>query len=96
MNNDKPPCCAADALWRIRKIPVNGIPTGINRLDESITAVRDLGLADDSAIRAALLERVRAANYIPPAVEEAYAAALLEEYRKAKDTRCGCGCGGNG
>jgi len=30
------PCCAADALRRIRQINVNGIPTGITMLDESI------------------------------------------------------------
>jgi hypothetical protein len=81
-NHDRVPCCAADALRRIRKIPVNGIPTGINRLDESIAAVQESGLADESAIRAAPLEHVRAGNHIPPAMEGAYAAALLEEYRR--------------
>jgi hypothetical protein len=30
------PCCAADALRRIRQIPINGIPNGITMLDESI------------------------------------------------------------
>jgi hypothetical protein len=94
LNNDRQPCCAADALWRIRKIAVNGTPTGINRLDESIAAVRAMDLTGDDAIRTALMERVRASNYIPPAVEGAYADALLEEYCKAADKRCGCGCGG--
>jgi hypothetical protein len=27
------PCCAADALRRIRQIPINGIMTGITMLD---------------------------------------------------------------
>ena len=94
MNNDTQPCCAADALWRIRKIRVNGVMTGINGLDESIAAVRALNLPGEQAIRAALLEKVRAGNFIPPAVEDAYAAALMEEYQKAPGTRCGCGCGG--
>lgn len=94
MNPEKQPCCAADALWRIRKITVNGAPTGINRLDESIAAVRAMDPVSDDAVRAALLEKVRASNYIPPAVEGAYADALLEEYRKASDRRCGCGCNG--
>jgi hypothetical protein len=95
MNNDRQPCCAADALWRIRKIAVNGTPTGINRLDESIAAVRAMGLSGDDAIRTALLETVRASNYIPPAVEGAYADALLEEYRNNSGRRPGCGCGGS-
>ncbi len=94
MNNDKQPCCAADALWRIRKIPVNGIMTGINGLEESIAAVRSMNPGNEEAIRAALLEKVRANNYIPAAVEEAYAAALMEEYRKGSGNPCGCGCGG--
>lgn len=94
MDNDKQPCCAADALWRIRKINVRGVMTGINRLDESIAAVRAMNLGHDDAIKTALLEKVRAGNYIPPAVEGAYAEALLEEYRKASQDRCGCGCGG--
>jgi hypothetical protein len=32
MNNDKIPCCAADALRRIRQVPVNGIMTRITML----------------------------------------------------------------
>lgn len=91
MNNDKQPCCAADALWRIRKISVNGIMTGINGLDDSIAAVRAMDLHSESTILAALLDTVRAANYIPVPVEEAYAAALMEEYRNITETRYGCG-----
>ncbi len=29
MENNNKPCCAADALRRIRQIPINGISTGI-------------------------------------------------------------------
>lgn len=92
--NDRQPCCAADALWRIRQIKVNGVTTGINGLDESIAAVRAMDLKSEQAIRAALLEKVQAVNFIPRPVEEAYAAALMEEYRRASDKPCGCGCGG--
>lgn len=94
MTDDKIPCCAADALWRIRKININGIMTGFNRLDECIATVRALDLKGESAIRAALLQKVRTCNYIPPGVEDAYAAALMEEYHKASGQQ-GC-CGGNG
>lgn len=94
MNNDRKPCCAADALWRIRQIKVNGVMTGINGLNESIAAVRAMNLGSEKAIRAALLENVRSGNYIPLPVEEAYAAALMEEYRKHSETPCGCGCRG--
>lgn len=96
MDREKIPCCSADALWRVRKVKINGIMTGINRLDESIAAVREKSPAGEGAIRAALMEMVRTSNYIPPGAEVAYGDALMEEYRKAPDKRCGCnGCGGN-
>ncbi len=82
MNNDKIPCCAADALRRIRQIPVNGIMTGITMLDESIAAVREQNPGDDSRISTALMKKIRVYNYIPPGVAEAYAWAILEEYKK--------------
>ena len=36
MGNDNKPCCAAEALRRIRRIPINGVPTGICMCDECI------------------------------------------------------------
>jgi hypothetical protein len=83
MNNDTIPCCAADALWRIRQVKINGIMTGINRLDECIAAVREENLTREDAIRAALVTKVGASNYIPPGLADAYGIALMEEYRKA-------------
>jgi len=83
MMPDKP-CCAADALRRIRQINVNGISTGITMLDESISEVRELGFAGDREIREALMKRVKIYNYIPPGVADAYADAILKEYHSAK------------
>ena len=82
MNNDNIPCCAADALRRIRRIPINGIMTGITMLDESIAAVKEQNYGNDAAIREALMKSVRIYNYIPPGVDDAYALALMEEYKK--------------
>lgn len=83
MTNDHIPCCAADALRRIRQIPVNGIITGITMLDESIAAVKEQNPESDAAIREALLKKIKVYNYVPQGVEEAYAAALMEEYKKS-------------
>jgi hypothetical protein len=66
----------------VRRIPIDGIETGITGLDECIAAVRTLGLSDDSAIREELLARLAKGNYIPTKKREAYGAALLEEYRR--------------
>lgn len=81
MSNDKP-CCAAEALRRIRQIPINGIMTGITMLDESIADVKKQNPGNDSAISEALMKKIRIYNYIPPGVAEAYTLAIMKEYRK--------------
>jgi hypothetical protein len=88
-NHDRVPCCAADALRRIRQVKINGIMTGIAMLDESIATVKAQNLSEGSAIREALMKRVKVYNYIPPAVEEKYAEALMEEYRKQAEQNPG-------
>jgi hypothetical protein len=82
MGNDNIPCCAADALRRIRQIPINGIPTGICMLDECIAEVKTQDLKNEQEIRSVLLKRVKVYNYTPPNFEEEYARALFVEYRK--------------
>jgi hypothetical protein len=83
MENDNKPCCAADAIRRIRQIPVNGIPTGITMLDECMIVVKMQDLKSEQEIRAEFIERVKIYNYIPPKIEDEYARALLEEYKKS-------------
>jgi len=83
MGSDNKPCCAAEALRRIRQIPVNGIPTGITMLDECIAEVKMQDLKNESEIRAALLKRVKVYNYIPRNVESEYTHALYEEFKKS-------------
>jgi len=82
MGDDKP-CCAADALRRIRQVEINGIKTGIVMLDKSIADVRAQNPGSEPEIRAALLKKIRVSNYIPRGAEDAYARALIEEYKKA-------------
>lgn len=82
MGNDKP-CCAAEALRRIRQIPVNGIMTGITMLDESIADVKEQNPGSDAAVSEALMKKIRVYNYVPPGVAEAYARAIMEEYKKS-------------
>jgi len=82
MGDDKP-CCAADALRRIRQLKINGLMTGLTMLDESIADVMSHELGSDQEIRAALMKKIRIYNYIPKSVEEEYARVLMEEYKKA-------------
>ena len=67
----------------VRRIPIDGIETGITGLDECIAAVNALGLADDAAVTAELLARLAKGNYIPTKKRAMYGAALLAEYRRA-------------
>jgi hypothetical protein len=75
--------CAAEAIRRIRQVKINGIMTGIAMLDESIAEVKEQDPGCDAAIREALLTKIKRCNYVPRDAEEAYASAILEEYRGA-------------
>jgi hypothetical protein len=83
MGNDNKPCCAADALRRIRQLSINGTPTGLCMLDECIAEVKQQDLHNEAEIRAVLMKRVKVYNYVPPNVEEEYSRAILEYYRKS-------------
>lgn len=82
MDKEHVPCCPADALRRIRQIPINGIMTGITMLDESIADVKEQNPGDDAAIRDALMKKIRIYNYVPKGVEKEYARVIMEEYKK--------------
>ncbi|OPX64818.1 hypothetical protein [Methanoregula sp. PtaB.Bin085] len=81
--SDVKPCCAAEALRRIRQIPINGIMTGITMLDECIADVKKQNLGNESAVSEALMKKIRVYNYVPPGVAEAYTRAIMEEYNKS-------------
>lgn len=87
MKQEPLPPCAADALWRVRRVTVGGYPVGISNLDEGIAGAMALGLRTDHEIRMELVKRVRVCNKIPAQVEEEYARVLLEEYRKVSRKR---------
>ena len=80
---DNKPCCAADALRRVRQLKINGMMTGITMIDTSIEEVMSQDLGSDQEIRAALMQKIRIYNYVPKSVEEEYARVLMEEYKKA-------------
>ncbi|MFA5220697.1 MAG: hypothetical protein WC391_00225 [Methanoregula sp.] len=72
--------CAADALQGTRLIEIEGKDVGIAALDETITEVMDLGLREDAAISNELMVRIAHNNFIPEALQNAYAKAVLAEY----------------
>ena len=80
MKNKDTPCCAADAMRRVKPVEVNGATIGLAMLDLVFAEVHDLGLNDETAVRAELLKRVKVYNYVPPPALEAYAGAVYREY----------------
>jgi hypothetical protein len=70
-----------DAI-KVATILVDGKETGINHLDAILKDVRDLDLKTDVAVRAELIKRVRVFNYVPTKKQDAYADAVLQEYKR--------------
>ncbi|MBP2146629.1 hypothetical protein J2129_002083 [Methanofollis sp. W23] len=81
MKEDKP-CCAAEALRRIRQVDVGGIVVGLSMLDTVIADVKALGITAESRLTEELVTRAKIYNYIPKSAETIYGEALLEIYQK--------------
>jgi len=75
------PCCAAEALRRVRRIEVGDIVVGLVMLDDVLDDVIDRGIAGVTAIGDELVRQIKIYNYIPKEAEPLYRAALLREYR---------------
>jgi hypothetical protein len=65
---------------KIKKIPIDGKETGIDRLDWIIQEVGSLKLSSDEDIADAMMQRVQQFNYIPTKKMREYRVALLREY----------------
>ena len=66
---------------KIKKIPIDGKETGIDRLDWILLDVAALGLTDEEKAGDEIVKRVKKFNYIPGKKEAEYRKALLREYR---------------
>ncbi|QYZ79172.1 hypothetical protein E2N92_06855 [Methanofollis formosanus] len=81
MKEDKP-CCAAEALRRIRQVDVGGIVVGLSMLDKVIADVEALEITSESGLTEELVKRTKIYNYIPKSAETIYGEALLKIYQK--------------
>ena len=79
------PCCAADAMRRVKQVDVDGIVVGITMLEESVREVREMNLWNKKEISDLLLKKVKVYNYIPAAAEVKYREALVREYENRSD-----------
>jgi len=76
--------CAADALFAVTPLMVNGRTAGISGLCDAVADVRRPELQDDAGVRAALSERAGRGSFIPYSVRDIYADALLANYRNTE------------
>jgi hypothetical protein len=65
---------------KIKKIPIEGKDTGIDRLNWILQEVANLHLTNDDAITDEIVKRVSQFNYIPSKKMLEYRKALLREY----------------
>ena len=66
---------------KIKKIPIDGKETGIDRLDWILLDVADMNLTNDETIITEIIKRVQQFNYIPTKKMAEYRKALLREYK---------------
>lgn len=85
--DDEQPCCANEALRRVKTIRINGIPTGIAMLEKIFDEVRNLDIKDDALLKKVLLEKAKVYNYIPKGASDGYTEALFREYRNVGERK---------
>lgn len=66
---------------KIKKIPIDGKETGIDRLDWILRDVARMNLTNDEAVTDELVKRVLQFNYIPTKKINEYRTALLREFK---------------
>jgi hypothetical protein len=66
---------------KIKKIPIDGKETGIDRLDWILLDVASLNLTNDELIITEIIKRVQQFNYIPTKKMTEYKKALIREYK---------------
>jgi hypothetical protein len=85
MTGKKPytiPCCAAEAMRRVRRIDIGGVTVGLSLLDCIFADVREMALPGEHAVREELMKRVKINNYVPPSAAGIYADAVYALYKK--------------
>lgn len=78
----KKPCCAAEAMRRVRQVNVGRVTVGLAMLDCIFEEVASLDLSSDNQIAEELLRQVKIYNYVPASAKKTYAQTLLDEYKK--------------
>jgi hypothetical protein len=74
------PCCAAEAMRRIKHVDVGGIVVGLTMLEDICLDVQDMNLSTREKIADELMKRIKIYNYIPEPAYKNYRDAVLREY----------------
>lgn len=76
------PCCVLDTARWVTKVRVGHNLVGITEFGRIMDEVHAMGPMDDEETKDHLLQRTKAYNYVPSQAEDAYAQAMLEEYKR--------------
>lgn len=80
MGERNKPCCAAEAMRRMKQIDVGGITVGLAMLEDICLDVRDMNISGRDKIADELMRQVKIYNYIPESAYGKYRDAVLREY----------------
>jgi hypothetical protein len=78
------PCCAADAMRRVKMTDIGGVVTGLTMLDEICREVKDMNICGREKTAAELMKKIKIYNYVPESAYGKYQEAVLREYESMK------------
>lgn len=80
MSKRDKPCCAAEAMRRIKQVDVGGIVVGLAMPEDICYDVRDMNISGREKIADELMRQIMIYNYIPKPAYDKYRDAVLMEY----------------
>jgi len=75
------PCCPS-GVSKVTMVRVGGVVVGLTAIGEIFEKLYEAGKKPENVDRHELVKEVSIYNYIPSGVQNEYAEALLEEYKK--------------
>ncbi|MDD4126071.1 MAG: hypothetical protein PHV39_00095 [Methanomicrobium sp.] len=78
------PCCAADAMRRVKMTDIGGFVTGITMLDEICLEVKEMQISGREKTADELMKKIKIYNYVSESAYAKYREAVLREYESMK------------
>lgn len=85
MVKDDIPCCAAEAMRRIKQIDVDGVTAGLAMPEDICRKVSEMKISGSERIADELMREIKTYNYVPEPAYEKYRYAVMKEYEHMND-----------